>query len=40
MQKLGRHKTGKSCLYINRLRDVDIKVLEKLIIKSLKGKGT
>lgn len=31
MKKLGRHKTGKSCLYIKRLSDVDESVLEKLI---------
>ena len=31
LEKLGKHKTGKSCLYIKRLSDVDEKVLEKLI---------
>ena len=31
LQKLGPHKTGKSCLYIKRLSDVDEKVLEKLV---------
>lgn len=29
--KLGKHKTGVGCLYINKLADVDVKVLEKLI---------
>lgn len=29
--KLGKHKTSKACLYINKLDDVDTKVLEKLI---------
>ena len=29
--KLGKHKTGKSCLYIKRLDDVDQKVLKSLI---------
>ena len=29
--RLGRHKTGKSCLYINKLADVDIDVLGELI---------
>ncbi|MGD9560820.1 MAG: DUF1801 domain-containing protein [Pyrinomonadaceae bacterium] len=29
--KLGKHKTGKGCLYINKLSDVDVDVLEKLI---------
>lgn len=34
MQKLGKHKTSVSCLYINKLADVDLKVLEELISKS------
>ena len=29
--KLGRHKMGKGCLYLRKLSDVDLKVLEKLI---------
>ncbi|MDJ0941378.1 MAG: DUF1801 domain-containing protein [Woeseiaceae bacterium] len=36
MKKLGKYKTGKSCLYIKRLSDVDEKVLEKLIVGSVK----
>ena len=32
--KLGKYKTGKSCLYINKLEDVDLKVLERLVAKS------
>ncbi len=35
MKKLGKHKTGKSCLYINKLDDVDMKVLEQLVAKSV-----
>ena len=31
LAKLGKHKTGKSCLYINKLADVDMDVLEQLI---------
>jgi len=31
MAKLGKHKAGKGCLYINKLDDVDRKVLRKLI---------
>jgi hypothetical protein len=31
MDRLGRHRTGKSCLYIKRLGDVDDAVLEQLI---------
>lgn len=31
LEKLGKHKRGGGCLYINHLADVDIKILEKLI---------
>lgn len=36
LQKLGKHKTSVSCLYINKLADVDMQVLEKIIEKSYK----
>ena len=32
--RLGKHKLGKSCLYINKLADVDLDVLEKLVVLS------
>ncbi|MBK9010390.1 DUF1801 domain-containing protein [Novosphingobium sp.] len=32
--RLGKHKTGKSCLYINKLADVDLEVLEELVALS------
>ena len=35
LSKLGKHRTGKSCLYINKLEDVDMKTLEKLVRKSV-----
>ena len=35
MAKLGKHKTGSSCLYINRLEDVDSKILRRLIKESV-----
>lgn len=35
MKKLGTYKTGKSCLYIKRLADVDEAVLEELIKRSV-----
>lgn len=38
LEKLGKHKTGVGCLYINKLADVDMKVLEGLIKTSLKDK--
>jgi hypothetical protein len=33
--KLGKHKVGKGCLYINKLDDVDRTVLRKLVMKSV-----
>jgi len=38
LQKLGKHKTGAGCLYINKLADVDLKVLEKMIVEGAKKK--
>jgi hypothetical protein len=35
LRKLGKYKTGKSCLYIKRLDDVDLGVLETLIRESV-----
>ncbi len=35
MARLGKHTTGKSCLYIKRLEDVDLAVLEELIRRSV-----
>src|SRR5262249_48674962 len=34
LEKLGKHKTGKGCLYINALEDVDASVLKKLLAAS------
>jgi len=38
LKKLGKHKTGVGCLYINKLADVDMKVLEGMIKSAAKGK--
>ena len=35
LKKLGKHKTGVGCLYINRLEDVDMKILKGMIEASL-----
>jgi len=35
LKKLGKHKTGKSCLYIKRLADVDSAVLNQMICESV-----
>jgi hypothetical protein len=32
---LGKHRTGKSCLYINKLEDVDMDVLKELVKQSV-----
>ena len=37
LAKLGKHTTGKGCLYIKKLADVDQKVLRALAIKSIAG---
>ncbi|MHA1239539.1 MAG: DUF1801 domain-containing protein [Promethearchaeota archaeon] len=36
LKNLGKYKTGKSCLYFNRLKDVDIQSLRELILESVK----
>jgi hypothetical protein len=36
LPKLGKYKMGLGCLYINKLEDVDLKVLEKIITASAK----
>ena len=35
LERLGKHKTGKSCLYINKLKDVDLAVLRELVTQSV-----
>jgi hypothetical protein len=35
LAKLGKHTTGKVCLYVKRLADVDQNVLEELVVKSV-----
>lgn len=33
--RLGKHRLGKSCLYINKLADVDVTVLEEIVADSV-----
>ncbi|MBI9049583.1 MAG: DUF1801 domain-containing protein [Anaerolineaceae bacterium] len=33
--KLGKHKTGKSCLYIKKLEDIDMDILRELVCQSV-----
>jgi hypothetical protein len=37
LNKLGKHKTGAGCLYINKLADVDMNVLEEMINAAVKA---
>ena len=37
LAKLGNHKTGKSCLYINKLANIDMRVLAELVMRSVKN---
>lgn len=36
LKKLGKHKTSVSCLYVNKLEDIDTKILKKIIKDSVK----
>ena len=38
LAKLGKHSTSKGCLYIKKLADVDQKVLEDMVVKSVAAK--
>jgi Domain of unknown function (DU1801) len=37
LTKLGKHETGKGCLYIKKLADVDQQVLKAMVVKSVAG---
>jgi hypothetical protein len=37
MKKLGKHKSGKSCLYFKRLEDVDLPTLERILEASVRA---
>jgi hypothetical protein len=39
LPKLGKHTRGKGCLYIKKLADVDQKVLEAMVVKSVAGRA-
>ena len=36
LAKLGKHSLGKGCLYIKRLADVDLPILNRLIVEAVK----
>ena len=35
LAKLGKHRIGKVCIYVRRLTDIDLKVLETLVTRSI-----
>jgi hypothetical protein len=37
LQKLGKHRMGKACLYVKRTSDIDLKVLEDLVTMSVEA---
>jgi len=37
LKKLGKYSTGKGCLYIKKLKDVDVKVLKELVRESVQS---
>jgi hypothetical protein len=39
LDRLGKHRIGKSCLYVNKLADIDLDVLEELIRAGLNDLG-
>lgn len=39
LAKLGKHTTGKGCLYLKSLKDVDAEVLKKILAKSFRSAG-
>lgn len=36
MKKLGKHEASKACIYVKKLDDIDLKVLEKILVASVK----
>jgi hypothetical protein len=40
LSRLGKHKTGRSCLYVNKLADIDLDVLEELVCAGLRDLNT
>lgn len=38
LAKLGKYKLGKGCLYVGRMSDIDVNILEKLVSQAFKAK--
>jgi hypothetical protein len=39
LAKLGKYKTGKGCLYVNRLADIDLDTLREILKRALRAPG-
>ena len=39
LEKLGKHKIGGGCLYINKLSDIDVNVLDNMILNAFKARS-
>ena len=39
LAQLGRHKAGKGCLYLRKLTDIDLAVLERLVAGAVEARG-
>ena len=37
LAKLGKHKAARSCLYVRRLEDIDLKVLRQVVVRAVKA---
>lgn len=35
LDRLGKHRIGKSCLYVNKLADIDLNVLEEIVLDGI-----
>jgi hypothetical protein len=40
LKKLGKHKVGKACVYIKKLEDIDVTVMKRMIVASIKQNKT
>lgn len=36
LKGIGKHQTSKACIYVNKLEDINIEVLEELILETVK----
>jgi Domain of unknown function (DU1801) len=36
LQKFGKHKSGKACIYVKKLSDIDVEILKQMLVNSVK----